>query len=110
MRRISDETAAVLSLFLDAPERWMFGREIIIATAIPSGSLYPILRRLNDRKILVAEWESLDQAVQARRRPRRHYRLDPAGADRAWDLMRKWRVAQAQKGGLGIKNPAPAWS
>lgn len=82
-RRLSNKTAAVLGLFVGNPELKTFGRDIIRYTGIPSGSLYPILHRLEERGYLLSEWESLDIAVQNGRRPRRMYQLDPRGAERA---------------------------
>jgi PadR family transcriptional regulator PadR len=90
VRRISDQTAAVLRLFLDHATDDLFGLQIIKAAGIPSGSLYPILHRLEDRKILRAQWEPMEVAVAEMRRPRRIYRLDPASAADAADLLSAW--------------------
>jgi PadR family transcriptional regulator, regulatory protein PadR len=93
-RRLSDEAATVLRLFLDKPASERFGLEIIRLTGIRSGSLYPILHRFEERDLVVASWEDLDLAAEQRRRPRRRYRLNPdRGADAA-ALFDEWAVAQ----------------
>jgi len=94
-RRISDETAAVLSLFLEDPAVQRFGLEIVAEAQLASGSLYPILHRLAEREILQSEWEALEDAVAAGRRPRRLYRLDSKGAETACDLLADWASARS---------------
>ncbi len=93
-RRISDETAAVLELFLSDPERARYGRGIVLDAGLKSGSLYPILHRLEKRKLLESHWEALDHAVEERRRPRRLYRLNLRMASEAQGLLEEWQRAQ----------------
>ncbi|HEX7244767.1 MAG TPA: helix-turn-helix transcriptional regulator [Solirubrobacterales bacterium] len=90
-RRISDEAAVVLALFLSTPEKSRYGREIVIETGIKSGSLYPILQRFEDRDLLESSWEELEQAVADKRRPRRLYRLRIKSTERAEELLDEWR-------------------
>ena len=107
-RRISDETAAVLTLFLSAPQEARYGREILVEAGLKSGSLYPILHRLEDRELLESSWEELQSAVEAKRRPRRLYRLRSSSAKRAQELLDEWQRAQRQAGrsSLGRERPA----
>jgi PadR family transcriptional regulator PadR len=105
-RRISDETAAVLAFFLDDPGKEHYGREIVIETKLKSGSLYPMLRRLESREILISAWEDLQGAVDEGRRPRRLYRL--RGADEAQSLLAEWRAAQAPSRRSRIGGTLPA--
>jgi PadR family transcriptional regulator PadR len=93
-RRMSSQTAAVLGLFVHQPESEIYGREIVKETGIPSGSLYPILHRLGERGFLLANWESLEIATQAGRRPRLMYRLDPRGAEQALAALDASKHAQ----------------
>lgn len=92
-RRISDETQAVLRLFVDQPEQERFGLEVLNEAGLASGSLYPILHRLEARGILKSRWEPLDVATAASRRPRRLYMLDPRGASAAKELLAAWEHA-----------------
>lgn len=105
-RRISDETAAVLAFFLADPGKERYGREIAVETELKSGSLYPMLRRLESREILVSAWEDLQGAVDEGRRPRRLYRL--RGTSEAQGLLREWRAAKApsRRSRLGGTLPA----
>lgn len=97
LRRLSNEAAEVLGLFAAHPGRSWFGLEIIKATEIKSGSLYPILHRFEERKLLVGGWEDIDVAGTERRRPRRHYQLNPDMAEVVDDLLAEWRMARANQ-------------
>jgi PadR family transcriptional regulator PadR len=70
MRTRSIQTRQVLQALLDAPEGETYGFELVKVTGLPSGSVYPILRRLEDEKIVTAREEIIDPDV---RRPR--YRI-----------------------------------
>jgi DNA-binding PadR family transcriptional regulator len=75
--RLSPQTSAVLEALAADRGRWRHGYDVLRATGLKSGSLYPILMRLDERGWLEAAWEE-DAPVG---RPRRHlYRLTPAGA------------------------------
>lgn len=89
-RRLSDEAAAVLELFLQKPEHRFYGREIVAVAGIPSGTLYPILIRLEERGILQGAWEPYEAArAGSRAKRRRYYTLDSmADAERALDEYR----------------------
>jgi DNA-binding PadR family transcriptional regulator len=73
--RISRQTDRVLRIFLDAPKTWRYGYDVSQETGLKSGTLYPILMRLADRKLLEATWESSTPGTP----PRHLYRLTPAG-------------------------------
>lgn len=90
-RRLSDNAATVLLLFLREPERPRYGREIVLETGIASGSLYPILHRMEDRGFLTAEWEMLSDAVISGRRPRRSYCLNTRNAEHAHAAFDRWQ-------------------
>jgi PadR family transcriptional regulator len=105
-RRISDETAAVLDLFFAEPQRARYGREIVVETGLKSGSLYPMLRRLETREILVSEWEDPEVALDFGRRPRRLYRLRGDGAE-AEQLLSEWRRSRSRSpSAIGRELPA----
>ena len=89
-RRISPATAAVLELFLREPGSEFYGLEIINRTGIKSGSLYPILHRLEARELLLGSWEDLDMAAERGSRPRRRYRLNLNQIEHARGLHAAW--------------------
>lgn len=72
----SAQTLAVLSALVGEPSSWRHGYDLARETGLKSGTLYPILVRLDDRGIVEASWETEQPAG----RPRRHlYRLTSEG-------------------------------
>jgi PadR family transcriptional regulator len=55
------------------------GFDVIDATGLPSGTVYPILRRLEREALVSAAWEDAAIAHAEQRPPRRYYELTPAG-------------------------------
>ena len=73
--RLSPQTLQVLDAFLQAPKDWIYGYDISRNTGLKSGTLYPILMRLAERKLLETSWES----AEVGKPPRHLYRLTPEG-------------------------------
>jgi DNA-binding PadR family transcriptional regulator len=72
----------VVRAMLAEPTREMYGLEICKAAELPSGTLHPILARLERCGWLESRWEDIDPTEEGRPR-RRYYRLSPFGAERA---------------------------
>lgn len=76
-RALSGHARALLAALAAAGPRWSYGYELTSLTGIRSGTLYPLLIRLESQGYLEAEW----QKASATGRPPRHaYRLTAAGA------------------------------
>ena len=56
------------------------GFDIMDATRLPSGTVYPILGRLERDGYVRSRWESPTTAVREKRPPRRYYEVTGAGA------------------------------
>lgn len=56
-----------------------YGFDIIEATGLPSGTVYPALRRLEAAGCLGSEWEEREAAERDGRPPRCYYRITTAG-------------------------------
>lgn len=80
--RITGPTLKVLGAFLSSPARELSGAEIARTTKLASGTLYPILARLEGVQWLSSHWEGEDPAVLGRPK-RRMYQLTGIGAARA---------------------------
>ena len=75
-RRFSAQTRAVLAALEADPAAWLHGYLIAKQTGLKSGTLYPILIRLAEQRLIEARWEEEQPAG----RPRRHlYRLTGEG-------------------------------
>lgn len=76
-RRLTFATAVVLQA-IDVGRG--YGFDIMDATGLPSGTVYPALRRLERDGLVASHWEADDIAEDAQRPPRRYYRVAPAGS------------------------------
>jgi DNA-binding PadR family transcriptional regulator len=73
--RLSPQTLLVLDAFLKQAEEWKYGYDLSRVTGLKSGTLYPILMRLAERKLLETQWE----ASEPSKPPRHMYRFTPEG-------------------------------
>lgn len=79
-RRSSGQTLSLLAGLLTQPRKWRHGYDLSIETGLPSGTLYPILVRLEERGFLESKWEA---SPEAGRPPRHLYRLTTKGGAHA---------------------------
>lgn len=77
--RMTLPTQLVLRALLEAPTREMYGLEICSTAGLPTGTIHPILARLEGFGWLESRWEDVDPKQEGRPR-RRYYRLSPDGA------------------------------
>lgn len=79
---ITTTVAAVLRAFLDDLSQPRYGVELMQRTGLPSGTLYPILARLERAGWLTSHREDIDPATEGRP-ARRFYRISNHGAQAA---------------------------
>lgn len=82
--RVSRPLALVLDELLVTPRRRRYGYDLMQATGIPAGTLYPLLVRLSDAGWLDASWET---AAEGGRPPRHMYVLTAEGRRGARELL-----------------------
>ncbi|WP_067652898.1 PadR family transcriptional regulator [Nocardia harenae] len=87
--RITETTAVVLRTFLDNPKEPHYGFEIMRAAGISSGSLYPILARLEKAGWIDGHLEDIDPKVEGRR-ARRYYTMTGAGEFAATQALQRF--------------------
>jgi DNA-binding PadR family transcriptional regulator len=91
--RISPQTLALLDALLDRPSEWRHGYALSRFTGISSGTLYPILMRLEKLRWLETKWEE-----PAGGRPPRHlYRLTSEARTWAREELTHARGSKAWK-------------
>src|ERR1700723_3226109 len=66
----------VLRAFLADPADPRYGYDLMKAAGLKSGTLYPMLGRLEDDRLVTSAWETPQQDGQ---RPRKYYRLTGEG-------------------------------
>lgn len=67
-----------------------YGFDLMDATGLPDGTVYPILRRLERRGVLVGAWEDEAKAKAEQRPPRRYYRLTRVGEEALGDVLERF--------------------
>jgi PadR family transcriptional regulator len=80
--RMTLHTQLVLRALLEEPTKETYGLQICAAAGLPSGTVHPILARLEGLGWLESRWEDTDPHQQGRPR-RRYYRLTRDGAEHA---------------------------
>ncbi len=56
-----------------------YGFSIMETTGLPSGTVYPAMRRLERDGLIRSQWEAQSIADEAQRPPRKYYRLTRGG-------------------------------
>jgi DNA-binding PadR family transcriptional regulator len=67
---------------------YIYGYTVMEATGLPSGTVYPALRRLERDQLIRSQWERQSIAVAALRPPRKYYKLTEPG-EAALEAARK---------------------
>jgi DNA-binding PadR family transcriptional regulator len=76
--RITTTVARVLRAFLEDPIAPRYGFDLMRTTRLASGTLYPILARLERLGLVTSQSEVIDPTVEGRR-PRKFYNLTADG-------------------------------
>jgi PadR family transcriptional regulator PadR len=96
--RMTIPTQLVLRALLADPAEERYGVEIGTAAGLPSGTVHPILARLESVGWLTSRWEEIDPRAEGRP-ARRYYRLTPDGLELAQGALARAYTASAR----------PAW-
>ena len=68
------------ALILQAVEAgFMYGFSIMEATGLPSGTVYPAMRRLEGDRLITSRWERQSIADAEGRPPRKYYKVTAEG-------------------------------
>ena len=69
----------------------LFGFEIMDATGLTSGTVYPTLDKLESLGYLTSHWEDHRAARRDKRPPRRYFDLTAAGATALNDALKRYK-------------------
>ena len=81
---------ATVALMKAISEGHRFGLDIMEATGLPSGTVYPTLARMEKRGYLRAAWESEEIAQSEGRPKRRYYEITTEGNSALTDAIRRF--------------------
>ncbi len=90
----STETRKLLAALLLQPRGWHYGYELSKRTGLKSGTLYPVLIRLNDQGLLESRWVEPDPPGKP---PRHAYKLSPSGLAFAREITESATGAAGRK-------------
>ena len=75
-----------------------YGFDIMDATGLPSGTVYPALGRLERDGFVRSKWEAHAVAQREKRPPRRYYEITASGARALAESAEHYRTIGAQFG------------
>jgi PadR family transcriptional regulator, regulatory protein PadR len=81
----------------------IYGYSIMEATGLPSGTVYPALRRLEMDELIVSRWERQNLAQNTQRPPRKYYKVTRVGntvleaARKRYPLLAKLTPAEVEQ-------------
>jgi PadR family transcriptional regulator, regulatory protein PadR len=110
--RMTLQVQLVLVEMLNEPAESRYGLDLSAVTGLPSGTIYPILARLEGHGWVESDWEDPDAHIVEGRPRRRYYRLTREGAECAAEALQgierarktaavAWRVAKPRTAGAG---------
>jgi PadR family transcriptional regulator, regulatory protein PadR len=102
--RMTAPLERVFRVFLDDPAALRYGYDLMKAAGLPSGTLYPLLARLQARGLVTSAWETPHRDGQ---RPRRYYQLTGEGLEAARLELAQLSARRARGPGRRVR-PAPA--
>jgi PadR family transcriptional regulator, regulatory protein PadR len=97
----------VLRVLTADPSAPHYGYDLMKAAKLPSGTLYPMLARLQQDGLVESEWEAPREDAGGRP-PRKYYRLTAEGLRVArLELAQAASRSPARQAGYGTARPAP---
>src|SRR3954470_16714177 len=82
---------ATLTVLQAIASGYLYGFDIMDVTGLPSGTVYPILSKLEDSGFLKSRWEDPRTARREKRPPRRSYEITGDGREALAESVRKYR-------------------
>ena len=75
---------------------YQYGFDIMDITGLPSGTVYPALRRLEETGLVDSKWEKATIAQREQRPPRKYYELTPDGKDALTEAVNRYRLLESR--------------
>ena len=74
---------------------YQYGFDIMDITGLPSGTVYPALRRLENTGLIDSKWEKAGIAQREQRPPRKYYELTPDGKEFLAEALKRYRLLES---------------
>jgi DNA-binding PadR family transcriptional regulator len=101
-RGLSYGTVAILHAIADGKR---FGFDIMDATGLTSGTVYPSLDKLEDLRLVTSAWEDARLAHRDGRPPRRYFALTRAGSAALGEALERYKTLRPVPLGPQGKGP-----
>jgi DNA-binding PadR family transcriptional regulator len=89
---LSHSAAVILQALANG---YQYGFDIMDITGLPSGTVYPALRRLEENGLIDSKWEKPLIAQRDRRPPRKYYELTADGKDALAEAVKRYRLIES---------------
>ena len=83
-----------------------YGFDIMDATGLPSGTVYPALRRMESQGLVASRWEDAAAAQQEQRPARKYYAISRSGRLTLGEAATRYRLTSAAPVRLGKPSTA----
>lgn len=90
MGRLFSLTYPTAAVLLAIRHGHRYGFDVMDATGLPDGTVYPILRRLERRGVLEGAWEDEARARAEQRPARRYYGITPVGEEALEEVLERF--------------------
>lgn len=77
---------------------YRYGFDVMEATGLPSGTVYPALRRLEQLGLIHSTWEKESKALAEQRPARKYYKLTSPGEKTLVKAVERYPLLQHVKG------------
>ena len=82
-----------------------YGFDIMDATGLPSGTVYPALRRMEASGLVTSKWEDAAVAQREQRPPRKYYDVTRSGRLALAEAVERYRLADRAPARAGKPSP-----
>ena len=89
-RYLSMSATAVLQAIANG---YIYGFDIMDATGLPSGTVYPALRRMEAAGLIASRWEDAAAAQRDQRPARKYYAVSRSGQLSLADAVARYRLS-----------------
>lgn len=73
---------------------YLYGFDIMDATGLPGGTVYPALRRMEKAGLVASQWENHEIAQREQRPPRKYYEITASGESSLAEAVKRFRLIE----------------
>src|SRR5438309_6365444 len=95
---------ATASILLTISTGYRYGFDVMDATGMPSGTVYPALRRLENSGFITSKWEPDAIAEREQRPARKYYSITRSGESALEKALKRYPILQRMSSQLPQKS------